>query len=89
MACPTDPSQECPVSGDQILSNLNFDKVGWVSEGGDHKKLIILGELLAEHWSAGSAGCWFPMPRLSSPPLKDIQTTLTFDLLDIPCAPLY
>ena len=26
-ACPTDPSQECPVSGDQILSNLNFDKV--------------------------------------------------------------
>ena len=26
-ACPTDPSQECPVSGDQILSNLNFEKV--------------------------------------------------------------
>ena len=24
-ACPTDPDQECPVTGDQILSNLNFD----------------------------------------------------------------
>ena len=32
MACPTDPSQECPVSGDQILSNLNFDKVAWVQK---------------------------------------------------------
>jgi len=33
-ACPTDPSQECPVSGDQILSNLNFDKENfWLNIG--------------------------------------------------------
>ena len=56
---------------------------------GDHKKLIILGELLAEHWVAGSAGSWLSLPCLPSSPLKDIQETLTFDLLDIPCAPLY
>ena len=56
---------------------------------GDHKKLIILGELLAQHWTAGSAGSWLPLPRLPSPPLKDIQKTLTFDLLDITCASLY
>ena len=27
MACPGNPEEECPVSGDTILSNLNFEKV--------------------------------------------------------------
>jgi len=33
-ACPSDPDQECPVTGDQILSNLNFDKDNfWLNIG--------------------------------------------------------
>ena len=90
-ACPTDPERECPVSGDQILSNLNFDKVALF------RGLLILsccvqGKLLAEHRTAGSTRSGIPLPCLPCPAVKDVQKALTYNILDIlniPCAYLF
>jgi len=47
MACPGNPEEECPVSGDTILSNLNFEKDNFWMDIGLLAALTVAFRLLA------------------------------------------